>query len=745
MGGVIWSEAYRASGSGVRLDCPMSTSFHLTAGVLAIEIILYALSAAVALRIEKRHERSARWLAIYAIAAGFWTSGQVLYRLGWLASIPGESLARFTPLTVALLAWFFLHLTHAFLRLGQRSRAWWVSNAVCVAGLVFLASNFFLPETAWPLLDWNIGRHSLFTGVSVIGWAALVGGAGLLTVRAYRQTQQPLHKNRITYWSLVWSLIVAADGLLLLGYLLPGSALRTLAMPVAAYVITLHRPADIRQIVRKTATYLLITLLAMSLYLLGFATLQYVFQAVPGYNQLLAGAVVALVLAVVYQPLLALVQRVMRRLIGGTAYDANRILHEYSTSISNILDLELLANVMVNLISDAFKIGGGRLFVVDREEENARDSFLLREVGSAGKTEASLARLASHSPIATYLRQERRSLTQYDIDLLDRFKAISSDERAWLSSLNADVYVPIHAKGEWIGLLALSPKVSGDLYFDEDLALLATLADQTAVALENARLVEDLVRAQDDLGQAYAALAQANRQLQELDKLKSAFIGVITHELRTPFANIAFSLELLERHGWKHLPPELDEPVAHLVQGIASARTMVDNLVTFATLLSKQGELHPTPLDLCQVVEESLVPLKPLAESRGVTLHPEVPEEPVELKADRDRLGDAVYHLVHNAIKFTGAGGQVWVRCQAVDHAARFEVQDTGVGVPADRLPVLWEGFAQMSDPLRRGVEGLGLGLALVKYVVNAHGGEVFAESEEGVGSRFGFHIPLRS
>jgi signal transduction histidine kinase len=98
---------------------------------------------------------------------------------------------------------------------------------------------------------------------------------------------------------------------------------------------------------------------------------------------------------------------------------------------------------------------------------------------------------------------------------------------------------------------------------------------------------------------------------------------------------------------------------------------------------------------------------------------------------------------VQNAIKFTEPGGEVRVGCQTTDHSIRFEIQDTGVGVPADKLPALWDGFTQMADPVRRGVEGLGLGLALVKYVVNAHGGDVFADSEEDVGSTFGFEIPL--
>jgi signal transduction histidine kinase len=113
------------------------------------------------------------------------------------------------------------------------------------------------------------------------------------------------------------------------------------------------------------------------------------------------------------------------------------------------------------------------------------------------------------------------------------------------------------------------------------------------------------------------------------------------------------------------------------------------------------------------------------------------------VKGDRERLGDAVYHLIQNAIKFTDPGGTIEARCGVEPGTICFEVKDTGVGVPADRLPALWDAFTQMADPLERGAEGLGLGLALVRFVVRAHGGDIYAESKEGVGSTFGFSIPL--
>lgn len=718
----------------------MTTVYDLNTIILVLESILYACVAVIVFRGRKLQERAAHWLILYAAVSCLWSLWQVTQGLNGASLVTNGVAARITLYGLTLLAWLFLHLTRAFLRLEWKAWGWWILGVAWVVVLAALDTNIYsLPETLWSWNGWSVKRQGLIFSVLAAGWVVFTVETALLILRVYRQTQQPLHRNRLKYWSLAWGFALVGDVLFLAGYPTPGGVLRVVAIALATYAIVTHQLADVRQIIRRSLSYLVITLLIMSLYMAGFAAMQYVFQAAPGYSPVLAGAVMALILAVLFQPLLVAIQRLVNRLTSTTGYDPSRILREYSTSISNILDLELLANVMVNLISERMKVRHGQLFVVDQEQ-----GFRLREVGSTEEEEQSPGLLASDSPITTFLCQEQVPLTQYDIDLLARFRGTCPEVREWLSSLSADVYVPIHAKGEWIGLLALGPKNSGDRYYDEDLAVLGTLADQTAVALENARLVADLVHAHDDLGQTYAALAEANRQLQELDKLKSAFIGVITHELRTPFANIAFSMELLERHGREHLPPELGEQVNELAMGVKTAQTMVDNLVTFATFLSKQGELHPTRLDMCDVVQDSLLPLTSLAKSKGITLHTDVPEEVLEVCGDKDRLGDTVYHLVHNAIKFTEAGGEVWVRCRNTNQAVCFEVQDTGVGVPADKLPTLWEDFTQMADPLRRGVEGLGLGLALVKYVVNAHGGDVFAQGEEGVGSTFGFEIPLR-
>jgi signal transduction histidine kinase len=723
------------------------TTQSLTGIILILETALYVVLCIVALGKGGLRDKGVRALALYALVSGLWIVEQLAGHEGWLDYLQGNAsvMARLSTYGLLLLALLFLVLTRAFLRLAGSGWRWLVLGAAWIGVTVLLESNVLaLPAVLRLPNGWGIGRLTLTFGLTIAGWALFMLAAVILTVRTIRHTHLPLHRNRITYWLGAWAFTVIGDLLFAAGYEVIGGDIRLLGTLVAAYVVLVHRLPDVRKTMRRALSYLIITALTIVIYAAGVIAVQYFFENVPGYDPLWAGAAVALLLAILFDPLLRLVQKLVSRIITGTSYDPGRIVREYSLRISNVVSLKRLGSLAVELINKELKIEHGLLFTIHHErDEQGQGFYRLREINWDTDGEPARGSLSDTGPLTAYLRQGHQALTQYDVDLLPAFREAQPEERAWLSGLNMDVYVPILAQGSWIGLLALGSKTSGDRYFDEDLALLSTLADQTAVALENARLVDDLIEINHDLEQAYAELEQANRQLQEMDRLKSAFIGVITHELRSPFANIAFSLQLFQRYGVENLTDEQREQLEQLLANLQQARAMIDNLVTFATFFSKQGELHLASLDFGQTLQETLLPLRPLIEQKGLTFRTIVPPELPPVRGDRDRLVDAVHHLVHNAIKFTPAGGEIWVRCQAADGKLQFEVKDTGIGVPADRLPGLWEGFAQMADPLKRGVEGLGLGLTLVKYVVNAHGGRVWAESEEGVGSKFGFEIPL--
>ncbi len=238
-------------------------------------------------------------------------------------------------------------------------------------------------------------------------------------------------------------------------------------------------------------------------------------------------------------------------------------------------------------------------------------------------------------------------------------------------------------------------------------------------------------------------LARANRQLLELDNLKSSFLGVISHELRTPFVSIIMSIRLLESCGLQGLTGEQMEMFQQLKSNIEAADEMIENLVNYASFVRKQGELRLTRLNMKHVVEQALLAHRFQAERKQQLLTTQIPADLPMLTGDEERLMDAVSQLVNNAIKYTGESGRVTVRSWQADNMLHLAVEDNGMGIPAEKLSQLWESFAQMADPLRRGREGLGLGLALVEYIIRMHHGKVWAKSQVGQGSTFGFSLPL--
>jgi len=266
---------------------------------------------------------------------------------------------------------------------------------------------------------------------------------------------------------------------------------------------------------------------------------------------------------------------------------------------------------------------------------------------------------------------------------------------------------------------------------------LATLLHETNQTLE-AKVLERTM----ELAAANASLEKANQQLKELDNLKSAFLSVVSHELRTPFTSILLSMQLWKHNYLENMQPEQQQLFQQLNANIMAAKTMIDNLVDYTIFIRKQGALKLAPVKLGAITSTMLLIFKRQVEQKEITLVIDIPDDLPETQGDEERLADAIYELVKNAVRFTPTGGKITLRARMEGNMLSFAVQDTGAGVPTEKLPTLWEGFSQMADPIRRGKEGLGLGLALVKFIVEAHKGEVWAESQVGVGSTFGFRLP---
>ena len=264
----------------------------------------------------------------------------------------------------------------------------------------------------------------------------------------------------------------------------------------------------------------------------------------------------------------------------------------------------------------------------------------------------------------------------------------------------------------------------------------------TLLAESNKGLEEKVHSRTHEFESVNAALVRANQQLMELDDLKSSFLGVISHELRTPFVSIIFSLQLIEKYGLGALQPEQQTQFLQLQTNIKSAEGMIENLINYATFVSKQGQLNLTPVNISKVVATALIPSGYKANRKQIILKERIPADLPLVQGDEKRLAEAVYQLVDNAIKFADPGTEVTISAWLKENSIILSVNNIGQNIPPDKLSILWKSFAQMADPHLRSREGLGLGLALVEYIVRAHHGEVWAESQVDKSNTFGFRLP---
>jgi signal transduction histidine kinase len=277
---------------------------------------------------------------------------------------------------------------------------------------------------------------------------------------------------------------------------------------------------------------------------------------------------------------------------------------------------------------------------------------------------------------------------------------------------------------------------------------------EAAAAVEaetfNPDSLASIVARSDPLGQlarVFQRMANEIRareaDLKQQNKVKSAFIGAITHELRSPFVSAALSAELLQQYAENNMFNELKAQTRQLNRELSEGRRMIDTILSFAALMNQETPLNRQPTNFEVLVHEAVSPLISLAVIHQIKLSFDIAAQLPLVSVDKDQMSEAIYHLAHNAIKFNRSGGSVLIYCYMIDTDLYVEVTDSGIGIAADKLATIWDTFIQTADEGRRGVEGLGLGLAIVKLTIEAHGGEVIAKSTLGAGSTFGFRLPL--
>ena len=285
--------------------------------------------------------------------------------------------------------------------------------------------------------------------------------------------------------------------------------------------------------------------------------------------------------------------------------------------------------------------------------------------------------------------------------------------------LRSWIVAPMVARGRTLGALSVVCSHSGRTYDVADLAFIQDLASRAATAIDNARL--------------YEAASAANRA-------KDEFLATLSHELRTPLTAIT---------GWAHMlqlgmdPETTKVAIGTIVRSAKSQAELIDDLLDLSRVVAGTLKISVAPMDLAAVTREVLFAARPAIDAKRIDLTVNAPTE-LSVSADERRLRQVIWNLVSNAVKFTEAGGRIDVSITDPGETVRFTVSDSGRGMEAAFLPHVWDRFRQADSSTSRLYGGLGLGLAVVRHLVELHGGTVGASSEgPGKGSTFWFELPV--
>ncbi len=558
----------------------------------------------------------------------------------------------------------------------------------------------------------------------------------------------------------------------------------TLCLIPICYVVAIirHRLMNIELIINRSVVYTLVSGFALGIYLLSIQGLTMFFHTAARSRTVTAISV--LIAAVLFAPAKTRIQKMIDRAFDREAYNYRQTLLALSQTLHSILDLEILVDTLLRQVTKALHISQGVVmyrmsgyFEPQYNQDNEPNPLLhggvqfVPEAAIGVNVIPDKASLTLSISLLEQLQNADRPLDFSDQPLdPDLIHIASSQSRgSFTDFMQSAVWIPFVTRTKenetLVGLLILGEKSSGEPYSQADLALLGTLAHQGATAIENAMLyaqlnartkamesarqqlmatyldtyggvvpkttVGDLVT---DFNNIAAALKETYDQLRQLDTLKSQFLDNVSHELRTPLTHIkGFVDNLLDGVGGG-LSEKQVSYLLRVKDNCDRLIRLINDLLNLSQIESGKVSLQLEPMKLYPILEEAVAGIQPIADKKGIQVNLECTSDIVAL-VDADKLGQIITNLLDNAIKYTSSGKHVGIGVTVLsDETLQICVEDMGIGINQAELDLIFDRFHRVAGS---GSGGIGLGLPIVKNLVELHGGTVWAESQPGKGSRF--------
>lgn len=311
------------------------------------------------------------------------------------------------------------------------------------------------------------------------------------------------------------------------------------------------------------------------------------------------------------------------------------------------------------------------------------------------------------------------------------------------------VISPILLKEGDNGFLFVGTESTDTLLTEGYEELITILANQIGQALENARLFEKTWIAQQELERKVEErtkeLSEALEEIKQVSKRKTDFISAVSHELRTPLTSIKGYAAILLSEKLGQVPKAARERLDKINRHSDELTHLVNDLLDISRIESGKIIMKQEIQDLEDIVKAAIDLLAVQLKAKDIELDMYISKDTIQIKVDRSQIERAFINLIGNAIKFTPEKGKITIRTSLVDGFIQIDVSDTGIGIPPEAVNAIFDEFYRVDNPINQQVRGTGLGLSLVKHIVEAHKGKIWVKSKLGEGSTFSFTLPKAS
>jgi signal transduction histidine kinase len=556
-------------------------------------------------------------------------------------------------------------------------------------------------------------------------------GSIISVLDSYSRAQSAEDRSRLQWilWGMVVGqvpdvLFIVMPQLLLAKDLIPEeyAIAFVLATPFSfAVSFVKYRLFDVEVMINRSIVYSLLTLFIGLMYVLLVLVGTSLIGGEIAFTKYLIVSLVTFVLAWILNPFRLRLQRIVDEALFPARVHYNQTVAHVTDEMRKIISIPGLAQYIVQSSLETIPLGGIAFYLVE-------DGTLSCQYAQGNVT------TTVQAAIPVSLRE--RLISGYPIALPSTAKSsreeVDVSQTEWLQNIGFSLCIPLVSESRSLfGMIAVSPRSGNEKFTLEEIELLKAIGTQASEALDRLVLQKKVI------------LEHAERQkVEELSRLKSYFVSSVSHELRTPLTSIRMFAETL-RHGKIQNKKKQNEYLDIIDQEAMRLSRLIDNVLDFSRIERGVKEYHFASTDICEVVTTAAKTMKNQFDERGVKFHITLSKSLPKIDADRDALEEAVINLLSNALKYSGGKNKVTLKARQTGKDIAIQVSDHGVGIAKEELNRIFDPFYRVREKQSAHIKGVGLGLSLVKHIIEAHGGSIEVQSILGKGSQFTIHLPV--